>query len=108
MVGHRRRLSIAGMEKEAVAEDHALAFGYGKIPGVLWAFFEVVQPKGVGRKQTVIAHMPPRRMPGILRVIEDAHSYRRVLHRPVIVAPLGPFAPGVIILLPGAIDDVAL
>src|SRR5258707_9248671 len=52
--------------------------------------------------------MPPGGMQRILRMIENGDSHGLIVHRAVVIAPFGAFAPGLLIPLPGAVDDMAM
>src|SRR5579862_2604126 len=64
--------------------------------------------KRVGRKQPIVAHMPPSGMPRVLWMIENGNPNGFPIHRTVIIAPIGPFTPGLVIANTFAVDDMAV
>ena len=109
MFGDFALLLVAFVQIETVTKGDALAGGHGQIPrGLIRERFEIMPTKGIGRKQAIIAHVPPGGMLRILRMIENGHAHGFVLHRAVVIAPFGAFAPGLLIPHAGAVDDMAM
>src|SRR5215213_3422868 len=66
----------------------------------------VVLAEGIRGKEAVIARVPAGGMPRIGRMIEDGDADCLLLHRPIVVDPLGFLAPHLAILDPFAIYQV--
>ena len=105
----RNRPGITPVQQHPIPERDGLARLDRQVAGARALLFEIVQPERIGREQPVIAHMPPRRMPRVGGVIEDRDPVHgraaRNGHGPGVVAPLGPFAPGVPVLLSPRIQN---
>src|SRR5947209_14559531 len=98
-------LLVAVVQIKAVTKCRAFACGNVEVArSFVWQLFEVMLAKRISREQSIVAHVPPGRMPGVLRVIEygDADSFS--IYGTVIVAPIRAFAPGGFIPIPAAID----
>src|SRR5439155_871583 len=89
-----RTFFFAGVNIEAVAEGDTFPGRHGEIAGAGGFLFEIMQPERIGAEQAVIAHVPPGRVPRVLRMIENCDAHRLAAHRPVVVHPVRSFAPG--------------
>src|SRR5579859_4256383 len=102
-------LLIAFVKVEAIAECNALASRDGEVAGgFIGQIIEIMQAKGVGGKKTVIAHMPPGRVPRVSGMIENGNADNFALYRSKVIAPIRSLAPGIVVAQAGAGDDVAL
>src|SRR5437867_1923857 len=98
---------VAPVYVKAIAERRALAGFDFHVARALRLLFEIVDTEWIGRKEPVIAHVPPRGITRVVRVIEDRDADRLAIHGPVIINPLGPLAPGRVVAHPFAVYDVA-
>src|SRR5207302_2216855 len=89
-----RLFFIAGVNIEAVAEGDIFPGRHGEIAGAGGFLFKIMQPERIGAEQTVIAHVPPGRVPRVLWMIENCDANSLAMHRPVVVHPIRSFAPG--------------
>src|SRR5262245_52277638 len=99
---------VPGMQNHPVAESDALTSAQLQIAGLfILQLLEIVAAKRIGREQPIIPHVPPGRVPRVLRMIEKSDSNGLALGGPIIIAPIGPLAPGVVVALAFAVDDMS-
>src|SRR5262245_48140828 len=83
------------MKHHAVTESGALPRQDLEVASVLvLESFEIMLPERVGGEESVIAHVPPGRMPGITRMIQDGDADDIAVHGPEIIAPRRALTPG--------------
>src|SRR5438876_1776466 len=64
-------LLIASMHENPVLERYTFAVGDGEVPGgFIGEALEIMPAERVCSEKTIVPHVPPCRMPWILRVIE--------------------------------------
>src|ERR1044071_3790276 len=83
---------VAAVNVNAVAEGDALARGHSQIAGARRFLFKIMEAERIGGKQSVIPHVPPGRMPRVLRMIENRDAHDLPAHRSVVIAPGRPFS----------------
>src|SRR5436190_2246592 len=95
------------MEVNAVAESDTLAGGNGQIAGTGGFLLKIVETEWIRGEKPVISHVPRSRMARILRMVEDGNADRFLIHRSIVITPLGCLPPRLVIADTGALDDVA-
>src|SRR5439155_14035733 len=95
------------MDVKAVAKHHALTSGHLQVARAGGFLFKIMQAERIRGEQTVVAHVPPGRMTRVLRMIEDGDPDNLAIHRTVVVAPRGAFAPAFSVPHALAVHDVA-
>src|SRR5438552_5815195 len=95
------------MEVNAVAESDTLPGRDGQIAGAGGFFLKIVETEWIRGEKSVISYVPRSRVAWILRMVEDGNAYRFIIHRSIVITPLGRLAPRLIIADTGALDDVA-
>src|SRR5262249_51196696 len=70
--------------------------------------FEIMAAKGIRGEQAIIAHVPPGRVPRVFRMVKHGNANNFSLYRPVVVAPIGFFAPCLVVALTGAVENMAV
>src|ERR1051326_2433022 len=88
MVRDASLFRVALVQEKAVSKSYALAGGNFEIAGrFIGQFFKIMLAEGIGGEQPIIAHMPPRRMARVFRVIENSDAHSLAFDRAVVVAP---------------------
>src|SRR5436190_17482188 len=100
-------LLVAAMDVESVTKGHALAGGYLQVASAGGFLFKIMETERIRGEQTVIPHVPPGGMPGVLRVVEDRDTDDLSVHWTVVIAPGGALAPGFSVPHALAVHDVA-
>src|SRR5687767_8156895 len=98
---------VAFVDVEAVFESHALPRIDFQVTRALGFLLEIVNAKGICRKQSVVAHVPPRGMTRVAGMVEDRDAQRFPFYWPRVIAPRRLLAPRIFAGHAGAEHDVS-
>jgi hypothetical protein len=100
---------IAQVQVKSIAKGQVVTGGNDEIARrLVRQLLKIMFSERVRGEKTIVTHVPPRWVPGVLRMIENRNSNDLAVNRAVIVAPVRSLAPGVPVPHALAIDDVAL
>src|SRR5687768_13088085 len=94
------------MNVKTIFERNALASFDCQVARAGGLLLEIVDSEWIRREQAVVADVPPRGMPRIVRVIENGDAEGLAFDRPAVIAPGRLFAPRVFARHARAQDDV--
>src|SRR5262245_59929137 len=83
------------MDVKSIFESNALSGFNFQVTGAPRFLLEVLDTKGVGCKQTVVAHVPPGRVPWVPWMVENGDANGLAFNRARVITPRGLLAPGI-------------
>ena len=96
------------MKEKRVTEGKLLALLDGHVANTFLFALKIVDTKRVGCDQAIVSSMPPCGMPRVLRMIKNRNPHGVPVYLTPVVDPLGPLAPEGFILVPSAVDRLAI